>query len=263
MNTPTMPVVFVSHGAPDVLFNAPDVLAVWKKISQRCPEPVAILVISAHWEESHPTASLAESPVTIHDFGGFSPELHRMTYPAPGAPALARRAIELLVEGVVDAKLSQNRGLDHGAWIPLSVMYPHADIPVTQLSLIHQGSPMSHLKLGEVLAPLREEGVLIIATGSITHNFGWLSWPQNKDIEPALEAKARLFNDWVAAHILQNDIQALLNYRSAPYGAQAHPTDEHFLPLFVAQGASQGSTPVHFQPNFAYGGLSMDAYLWE
>ena len=262
MNTPTMPVVFVSHGAPDVLLNAPDALKDWRAISQRCPRPSAILVISAHWEAQQPVASLAESPETIHDFGGFSPELYQMTYPVPGAPELARRVVELLSERQIDAGLSQNRGLDHGAWIPLKVMYPDADIPVTQLSLIHNGSPMAHLKLGEALAPLRQEGGLIIATGSITHNFSWLSWPQKKQVAPELEAKAQQFNDWVAAQVAKDDIHALLDYRSAPYGAEAHPTPEHFLPLFVALGAVGDSTSTHYHPPFSYGGLSMDAYLW-
>ena len=263
MNTAIMPVVFVSHGAPDALLNAPDALEDWRKISQRCPRPSAILVISAHWEAQLPVASLAESPETIHDFGGFAPELYRMTYPAPGAPELARRAVELLSERQIDAGLSQNRGLDHGAWIALTVMYPDADIPVTQLSLIHNGSPMAHLKLGEALVPLRQEGVLIVATGSITHNFSWLSWPQKKEVAPALEAKALRFNDWVAEQVAKHDIQSLLDYRSAPNGADAHPTAEHFLPLFVALGAAGDSTPIHYHPPFSYGGLSMDAYLWE
>ena len=264
MNTSIMPVVFVSHGAPDALLNAPDALEDWRTISQRCPKPSAILVISAHWEAQLPVASLAESPETIHDFGGFSPELYRMTYPAPGAPELARRAVELLSARQIDAGLSQSRGLDHGAWIPLKVMYPDADIPVTQLSLIHNGSPMAHFKLGEALAPLRQEGVLILATGSITHNFNWLSWRQSGGGKPELENKARQFNNWVAEHVAKNDVQSLLDYRSAPYGAEAHPTPEHFLPLYVALGADGGrATPIRYQPQFAYGGLSMDAYLWE
>ncbi len=260
MTTSNMPVVFISHGAPDALLHAPDALADWREISQRCPKPAAILMISAHWEEQYPSASLAESPATIHDFSGFSPELHRMTYPAPGAPALARRAVGLLSETGVITELNPNRGLDHGAWIPLSVIYPQADIPVTQLSLIHNGSPITHFELGRALAPLRQEGVLIIATGSITHNFGWLDWSK---AAPAPMLKAQKFSDWVAEQLSKRNIPALLAYRSAPYGAEAHPTEEHFLPLFVALGAAGGATPAHYHPNFAYGGLAMDAYLWR
>ena len=259
MTTQRMPVVFISHGAPDALLHAHDAVAQWAEIGRRCPKPAAILVISAHWEERTPTASLAEAPATIHDFSGFAPSLHAMTYPAPGAPALARQAVALLEQAGITGVLDPNRGLDHGAWVPLSALYPQANIPVTQLSLIKNGSPADHLALGKALAPLRQEGVLIMATGSITHNFGWLK--SSSDGSAPLP-KAQAFNDWVTGQIMDRNVPALLAYRAAPYGAEAHPTEEHFLPLFVALGAAGEDTPLGFHPNFAYGGLSMDAYLW-
>lgn len=259
MTTQRMPVVFISHGAPDALLHAHDAVAQWAEIGRRCPKPAAILVISAHWEERTPTASLAEAPATIHDFSGFAPSLHAMTYPAPGAPGLARQAVALLEEAGITAVLDPNRGLDHGAWVPLTALYPQADIPVTQLSLIKNGSPADHLAMGKALAALRREGVLIIATGSITHNFGWLDWSSGAPIAP----KAQAFNDWVTEQLSSRNTPALLAYRAAPYGAEAHPTEEHFLPLFVALGAAGEDTPLGFHPRLAYGGLSMDAYLWQ
>lgn len=143
-----MPVVFVSHGAPDALLKAPDAVACWGEIGRSIPRPAAILVVSAHWEARQPTASLSDSPETIHDFSGFSPDLYRMQYRAPGAPALAERAMSLLTTAglAVDSHLS--RGLDHGAWVPLSAMYPQADVPVTQLSLVRDADPATHFELG-------------------------------------------------------------------------------------------------------------------
>lgn len=169
-----MPVVFVSHGAPDALLKAPDAVNCWREIGQQLSLPSGILVVSAHWESGLPTASLSGAPETIHDFGGFPVALYRIQYPAPGAPALAERAVSLLADAGVAADLHPDRGLDHGAWVPLSAMFPQANVPVTQLALARKGGPAAHFALGHALAPLRDEGVLILASGSITHNFGWL-----------------------------------------------------------------------------------------
>lgn len=255
-----MPVIFVSHGAPDALLKAPDAVACWREIGQRVPVPAAILVISAHWEARQPTASLAGAPETIHDFSGFAPTLHRMQYPAPGAPALAERVASRLSFCGIVAELHPSRGLDHGAWVPLTAMFPQADVPVTQLSLIRNASPADLLALGQALAPLREEGVLILASGAITHNFGWLDWHAATDAPPLPQAAA--FANWVNERLNAQDIPALLNYRAAAYGAEAHPTQEHFMPLFVAVGAAGADVPERYQPRFAYGGLAMDAYVW-
>ncbi|MCX7194187.1 MAG: class III extradiol ring-cleavage dioxygenase [Proteobacteria bacterium] len=256
-----MPVVFVSHGAPDALLKSADTVACWRELGRTIPQPSAILVVSAHWEAQQPTASLAENPETIHDFSGFSPALYRMQYPAPGAPALAEKVVALLSEAGISAGLHPDRGLDHGAWVPLSAMYPDASIPVTQLSLAANNGPAMHFKIGQALAPLRDEGVLIIASGSITHNFSWLDSHADSDQMPL--PKAEIFTDWVADRLAANDFPALEGYRSAPYGAEAHPSEDHFLPLFAALGAATGDVPVRFQPRFTYGSLSMDAYLWQ
>lgn len=255
-----LPVVFVSHGAPDALLQAPEAVACWRAIGRGLPRPAAILAVSAHWEARLPTASLSGAPETIHDFSGFSPQLHAMQYPAPGAPALAERTVALLSAAGTTAELHPARGLDHGAWVPLSAMFPQADVPVTQLSLVRNAGPAVHVALGQALAPLRDEGVLIVATGSITHNFAWLDW-QADGQTPLPQAQA--FAEWVAEHASSGDVAALLDYRSAPHGAAAHPTAEHLLPFFVALGAADGDLPTRHQPPFAYGGLAMDAYVWQ
>ncbi|MFA5170473.1 MAG: class III extradiol ring-cleavage dioxygenase [Sulfuriferula sp.] len=256
-----MPVVFVSHGAPDALLNAPDAVACWRELGQQIPQPAAILVVSAHWEARQPTLSLASAPETIHDFSGFPPALYRMQYAAPGAPALAERAASLLSAAGLVADLHPSRGLDHGAWAPLSAMYPQANIPVTQLSLVHTASAAAHVALGRALVPLRDEGVLIVASGAITHNFGWLDIHASADAAPL--PQAQLFTDWVAGRVAARDVDGLLDYRSAPYGADAHPSEEHFLPFFVALGAADGDISLRFRPRFTYGALAMDAYLWR
>ncbi len=255
-----MPVVFVSHGAPDALLKAPDTVAAWREMSRQIPEPTGILVVSAHWEASHPTASMANTLETIYDFSGFSPELYRMKYPAQGAPALARRVASLLSDAGLQGELHSNRGLDHGAWVPLTAMFPDADIPVTQLSLIRNGTASTHFEIGKVLAPLRDEGILILASGAITHNFSWLNWRAVGSEIPY--PKAQAFGEWVATQVATHDDASLINYRRAPNGAESHPTEEHFLPLFVALGAANADIPSRYRARFAYGALSMDAYLW-
>ena len=261
---PRTPVVFVSHGAPDALLKADDALACWRELGLAVPAPAAILVLSAHWQERLPTVSLAERPATLHDFSGFAPELYQRRYPAPGAPDLAQRVLSALTQAGIAAAADPGRGLDHGAWVPLSVMYPEAQLPVVQLSLAHPGGPAAHLALGRALAPLRDEGVLILASGGVTHNFSWLTWDAD-DARPPV-APARDFADWVGARLAQGDSEALAAYRSAANGAAAHPSEEHFLPLFVALGAAQGSeqrAPRRYTPRFTYGALSMDAYIWD
>lgn len=254
-----MPVVFVSHGAPDALLKAADAAACWREIGRQMPEPTAILAVSAHWQARHPTLSLSGAPETLHDFSGFAPALHRMQYPAPGAPVLAERAASLIAAAGMAAELHPGRGLDHGAWVPLSAMYPAANVPVAQLSLVRHGGPAAHLALGQALAPLREEGVLILASGAVTHNFDWLDW--RGEAEPMPQARA--FSDWVAGRLAARDTPALLAYRSTECGTEAHPADEHFLPLFVALGAAGADRPTRHQPGFSYGSLSMDAYVWQ
>lgn len=254
-----MPVVFVSHGAPTLALHDGAAHRFLKDLAGTLPRPESILVVSAHWETDLPTLSLAARPETIYDFGRFDPRLFEMVYAAPGAPALAHRAAALLDAAGVGSAFDATRGLDHGAWVPLSLIYPAADIPVTQLSIQPDRDPAHHLRLGEALAPLREEGVLILATGAVTHNLrAFRGQPHDTPPEPWVTA----FADWVAAALAARRVEDLLHYDTvAPFGAENHPTDEHFLPLFVALGASapeETLTRVH--SSTTYGVLAMDAY---
>lgn len=256
-----MPVVFVSHGAPDALLRAPGAIACWQAIGRALPRPAAVLVLSAHWQAEVPTVGAAASPETIHDFVGFPGELYALRYPAPGAPAIAQRVVRRFAETGSAVRADPARGLDHGAWVPLSAMYPDADVPVVQLALPHGGDAADLLAIGTVLRPLREEGVLILGSGAITHNFGWLRWGAPEGGAPL--QRARQFADWVGDRLAANDVQGLADYRQAPFGAEAHPSEEHLMPLFGALGAAGADRPQRHQPPFTYGGLAMDAYVWN
>ncbi len=259
--SPRHPVLFVSHGAPDVLLKPGASVALWQRLGAELPRPRAILVISAHWAAREPTVSTAASPDTIHDFGGFPDALYAMEYPAPGAPALAARVRELLAAAALPCAETPDRGLDHGAWIPLKAMYPQADIPVVQLALQPSAGTDWHRRIGAALRHLRDEGVLILASGAVTHNFGWLTWGENS--KPVEAAQA--FATWLGEALARDDRPALLDYRrQSAHGAAAHPSEEHLLPLFSALGAATlGEIPLHLEPEYTYGGLAMDAYLWQ
>ena len=165
-----MPVLFVSHGSPALPIEPGETGAAWRKLGTQLPKPSAILVISAHWETPVPTVSQAVQPETIHDFSGFPDELYSLRYPAPGAPAMAQEAARAFQQAGIPAQLDDTRGLDHGAWVPLSFLFPQMDIPVAQLSLQPGKDPAWHIAVGRALRPLREQGVLIIGSGAITHN---------------------------------------------------------------------------------------------
>lgn len=255
------PAVFVSHGAPTLPLENVAARDFLRELARELPKPTAILAVSAHWETDRPTLSTARRPETIHDFYGFPEDLYRLRYPAPGAPALARRASELLTEAAFDTSLDPDRGLDHGAWVPLLLMYPDADIPVTQLSLQSARGPQHHVRIGSALAPLRDEGVLILATGSATHNLRELR-RQEPNAAPAQWADE--FAEWLAAAIEQGRVDDLVDYRRrAPHAARNHPTEEHLLPLFVALGAGSRDQGERVHSSYTYGALAMDAYRFE
>lgn len=252
------PAVFVSHGAPTLALEQNDTVEFLKRLGGELGRPESILCVSAHWNTDAPAVSGAERPETIHDFGGFADELYRMRYTAPGAPHLAGRVRELLGEAGLASTVSPTRGLDHGAWVPLKLIYPEADVPVTQLSVQPQLGTEHHLRMGQALAPLREEGVLILATGSATHN---LSRIGHGEAPPAWASE---FDEWLFNQITNGALEDLLNYRRlAPYAAVAHPTDEHLLPLFVAMGAGLSEAVTRGQSlhrGWTWGSLSMAAY---
>ncbi len=257
-----MPVLFLSHGAPTVPLEPGETGAAWRLLGEQLPKPSAVLAISAHWETRTPTLSRAVQPETIHDFSGFPEALYRIQYPAPGAPQMAEAAAKLLQQAGIEVKLDDTHGLDHGAWVPLSMMFPQADIPVAQLSLQPEQDPAWHLALGRALRPLRQQGVLIVGSGAITHNLrAVFTHPQG---EPAPQWVTE-FRDWIAARIRDGDLEALSSYRTrAPHAVQNHPSDEHLLPLFVALGAaSKPDDAQHLNKVMTYGLLAMDAWLFD
>lgn len=254
-----LPSLFVSHGAPTIALDQSDAHKFLTKFPDAIDKPSAILAVSAHWETSTPHVSVATAPETIYDFRGFPDALYQMTYPAPGAPDLARRTGELLATNGLGPVKAETRGLDHGAWVPLLLGYPAADIPVTQLSINPNETPEYHFKIGEALRPLRDEGVLILASGNLTHNLAEFRG-QPLDAEPPEWVRA--FDEWASWAIAEGRVEDLLAYRTrAPEAVRNHPTDEHLLPLFVAMGAGTPTTPGrHLHKSYTYGVLAMDAY---
>jgi 4,5-DOPA dioxygenase extradiol len=233
------------------------------QLGQTLPKPVAILVISAHWESSdRPAVSLASHPETIHDFGGFPQALFDIRYRATGAPDTAAKAATLLEQAGIPAEQSPARGLDHGAWVPLSLMYPDADVPVTQLSLIRDASPAAHDQIGKALSPLRDDNVLIIGSGSLTHN---LYEFRGQAIDADVPSWVSEFDLWMKARLEDNRRDELLDYRTlAPFAERNHPTEEHLLPLFVAMGAAgYGAKAQQLHGSYEYGVLAMDMYAFS
>jgi 4,5-DOPA dioxygenase extradiol len=210
---------------------------------------------------SAPSLSLAEHPETIHDFGGFPDFMYELKYPAQGAPAVATRAAELLRAGGFDIALHPSRGLDHGAWVPLMLMYPEADIPVVQLSIQLRESPEHHWRMGEALRPLREEGVLIMGSGSATHNLRefFLYEGASEPPEYVLE-----FEQWLVDAVTQGRKEDLLHYlERGPHAKRAHPSPDHFFPLLVAAGAGDESTRgTVLHQSITFGILAMDAFAY-
>ena len=260
MNLPT---IFVSHGSPMLALQDSPARRFLQGLGQSLPRPSAIAVVSAHWETAGgPAVSLATQPATIHDFGGFPQALFDMRYPAPGAPAAAERAATLLEAAGIPAGRSTTRGLDHGAWVPLGLMYPTADVPVMQISIVHGAGPAQHLQLGLALQALRQEGVLVLASGSLTHNLREI---RGQDADAPAPDWVSDFGDWMRERLLANDLAALLDYRRlAPMAEKNHPTDEHLLPLFVALGAAgPGARAELLHSSVEHGVLSMDAYAFK
>jgi len=251
----TLPTLFISHGSPMHALQPGAVRAVWEGLARDLPRPKAILIASAHWETDIPAVTGTAKPETIHDFYGFPKPLYEIQYPAPGASGVAEKALGLLTANKFNAAIDPTRGLDHGAWSPLLHMYPKADVPVVQVAVQTALGTRHHIDVGRALAPLAKEGVLIIGSGHMTHN---LRDRGNGGIAPyALE-----FQDWVKQRIDRHALDELADYRKlSPTGVRAHPTDEHFLPLFFALGAAgAGYRAERLYDGIEMGALAMDAY---
>jgi 4,5-DOPA dioxygenase extradiol len=241
METPTgpssskMPVIFAAHGAPILLDDAEwmEQLAAWAK---SMPRPKSVLMVSAHWEERPTTIGATRAVPLVYDFYGFPERYYRTTYPSPGAPELADRVRELLRARGMATTEDPQRGLDHGAYVPLVAMYPEADVPVLQISM--PGLDAQELfRLGQALSPLRQEGTLVFGSGFLTHNMRYA-------FRPGIPTWAREFDAWAEAAISQLDVDALLDFQArAPAASQALPTWEHYAPLLVAAGVLGGERP--------------------
>lgn len=256
----TAPVFFISHGAPTFALEPGRLGARLTALGKELREVKAILVVSPHWQTSGVKVMANKSPATLHDFGGFPRALYDLQYPARGHLQFAVEARQLLAGAGFEVGFDDERGLDHGAWVPLMHLLPDADVPVFQVSMPHTLDAAGALRLGRALAPLRQRGVLIIGSGSMTHNL--------YEIRPSATdeaAYAREFTTWVRAAVLAGDAEKLVDYRrQAPHAERAHPTEEHFLPLLVAIGAGNGASTVQvIEGEITYGVLSMESYAWE
>jgi 4,5-DOPA dioxygenase extradiol len=261
-----LPSIFVSHGAPTLALSPEPARDFLAGLGAALGRPKAILCASAHWETPEPAVSAAERPETVHDFYGFPEPLYRLRYPAPGAPALAARVVELLAAAGLPCARDPAQGLDHGAWVPLLLMYPAADIPVAQISIqmppAREAGPAHHLALGRALAALRQEGVLVLGSGGATHNLGEFRG-QPPEAPPAPHVRA--FDAWLAQAAEAGDEAALLDYaRRAPEARRIHPREEHILPFFVAFGAGgRGAKGRRLHASYSHGVLSMAAFAFE
>lgn len=248
-----LPALFVSHGAPTLPLEDTPAREFLTGLGRTLPRPEVILAVSAHWDTDAPALNAVVENRTIHDFYGFPQALYEMRYAAPGAPAIAAKLSGMLEEAGLAVRIDTARGLDHGAWVPLMLMYPEADIPVLQLSIQSRRGAAHHIALGRALRPFRDRG-LILGSGGFVHNLSALEW--HGGIEPEW---SRRFSDWMHAAIMERRDEDLADYRRrAPDALRAHPTEDHLMPLFVAYGA--GGTPERLHSSVTYGSLRMDAY---
>lgn len=253
--------LFVPHGAPTFALQPGAAGAALTAMAARLPRPRAVVIVSAHWDTALPTVGAATRFDTIHDFSGFPPALYALRYPATGCPELARTVVAAIDDAGLPVQLDTTRGLDHGAWVPLRMMFPDADVPVIPVSLQSAGGPDQAWRLGRALAGLEQE-LVVIGSGNLTHNLR--DWQRVSHSGAATPPYVRGFADWVAGRLTAGDTAALLDYRRrAPGGVQAHPSEEHLLPLFVALGAAGDGARAHrFHAGIDEHVLAMDAWTF-
>lgn len=255
-----LPALFVSHGAPTFALEPGRAGPLLQALGEGLPRPRAVLVLSPHWVTRELAVTASARPATIHDFGGFPDALYQLQYPAPGAPELAETVVAQLRDQGYQAACDPRRGLDHGAWVPLRYLFPHADVPVMQLSMPASLEPDSAWRLGQALAPLAEAGVLIVGSGSLTHNLYEFRMGSDEEADYAWE-----FVHWARQAVRAHDKAALVDYlRRAPQGRRAHPTPEHYLPLLVAAAAGTPEAEVEvLEGGMSHAVLSMESYLFR
>lgn len=255
-----MPTLFVSHGAPSFALEPGLLGPRLTEFGRALPRPQAVLVLSPHWSTHETQVMHTMAPDTMYDFGGFEDDLYTLRYPASGAPELADHIVQLLNESGWPATPNDRRGLDHGAWVPLRYLYPDADVPVLQVSMLRGLDEKTAYSIGGVLAPLRAQGVLIVGSGSLTHNLYEFRGPA-----VATEASyAREFADWTRKTLLARDHARLLHtLELAPHAQRAHPTIEHLVPLMLAAGAAGATATVTpIEGGITHSVLSMDSYAF-
>lgn len=255
-----MPVLFVGHGSPMNAIEENRWSRGFKDLRTYLPRPKIILSISAHWFITGTSLTGNERPETIHDFGGFPSELYRMQYPAPGGPTFALRVADLLRD--FGASVRDDWGIDHGTWSVLHHVFPEAECPVVQLSIDQRLAPVDHLRLGRILRPLRDEGVLIMGTGNIVHNLRHAMLAMQKG-EAATPDWAESFDRHVSRAVEQRTSESLVEELSSPAGAMSHPTLDHYLPLLYAAGAADEHDEVQFPiTGFDLSSISMRSIVW-
>lgn len=262
----SMPTLFISHGGPNIVIDDMPARDYLTGLSRLLPRPKAIVVMSAHFETDGVAVVTDPKPGMIYDFGGFAPELYRMVYPAPGDPALAEKVLGLLNDAGLKPQKIERRGYDHGTWTPLLLAFPEADIPVVQASVDPRRDAAWHYSVGRALAPLREEGVLLIGSGHITHNLRALFPVMRSGAKPdsRLVEQVNAFTGWFAEKFATGDREAILEWKKrAPFPAENHPTDEHLMPIFFAYGAA-GEAPraerAHASKQLGF--FAYDSYLF-
>ncbi|WP_157015455.1 DODA-type extradiol aromatic ring-opening family dioxygenase [Mesorhizobium xinjiangense] len=262
-----MPTLFISHGGPNIVIDDIAARHYLEGLSGLFPRPKAIVIMSAHFEADGVVVVSDPKPEMIYDFGGFAPELYEMQYPAPGDPDLAGRVVGLLGEAGLEPSTVGKRGYDHGVWTPLKLAFPEADIPVVQVSIDPHRDAAWHYRAGAALAPLRDDGVLLIGSGHITHNlrayFG--AARLGRSVDPEMPQKVKAFTDWFAQRFAAGDRQAILDWKEkAPYPADNHPTDEHLMPLFFAYGAAgEGAHAERTHDSVEQGFFAYDSWLFQ
>lgn len=250
--------IFVSHGAPSLPFEDIPARSFLSDLGSKYGKFDAVLCISAHWQTARPKLNVVEINETIHDFYGFAPELYEIDYPAKGSPELAKHAQNLIKDAGIPCDLDLSRGIDHGAWIPMFLMYPDINMPVFQLSIQQNLDPLNHLELGHALESLKEDKVLILGSGGAVHPLGYAPLrPGAVTDEWAVE-----FNEWLKEAVITGDIESLIDYKNrSPYPERAHPYPDHFMPLLTAMGAAgEGVTGKIIHDSWYWGDMGMGAY---